>query len=333
MVQGATLENIINYIGLAEGAEIDTITAISTDERTAEYKASEITTADRDGNKAMFIWKEDGANAQKTIIGQFKEGEENKGRWAKDVVKIVVTKKTGGDEPAVDPATVTEEINELPSTVTTADKEAIEKARADYEALTEEEQKNLPAGTVEKLEAAEAKLEAAEIREAADSVKTLAESLLKAAQGRYSSANYTASTYMAYERAYTAAQAVMSNPDATKDEIEAAMTALETAKAALVLKKANPMQVKKTTKLLKAKSLRKSKKTAKPVTVKNAVGKVTFKKVSGTKKLKINSKNGKVTVKKGTKKGTYRIKVRITAAGNDYYKAATKTVIVKVKVK
>ena len=333
VVQGATLENIINYIGLAEGAEIDTITAISTDERTAEYKASEITTADRDGNKAMFIWKEDGANAQKTIIGQFKEGEENKGRWAKDVVKIVVTKKTGGDEPAVDPATVTEEINELPSTVTTADKEAIEKARADYEALTEEEQKNLPAGTVEKLEAAEAKLEAAEIREAADSVKTLAESLLKATQGRYSSANYTASTYMAYERAYTAAQAVMSNPDATKDEIEAAMTALETAKAALVLKKANPMQVKKTTKLLKAKSLRKSKKTAKPVTVKNAVGKVTFKKVSGTKKLKINSKNGKVTVKKGTKKGTYRIKVRITAAGNDYYKAATKTVIVKVKVK
>ena len=41
--------------------------------------------------------------------------------------------------------------------------------------------------------------------------------------------------------------------------------------------------------------------------------------------------NGKVTVKKGLKKGTYKVKVK--AAGNKNYKAATKTVTFKIKVK
>ena len=36
---------------------------------------------------------------------------------------------------------------------------------------------------------------------------------------------------------------------------------------------------------------------------------------------------------KGTKKGTYKMKVTVTAAGNASYKAGTKTVTVKVKVK
>jgi hypothetical protein len=38
-------------------------------------------------------------------------------------------------------------------------------------------------------------------------------------------------------------------------------------------------------------------------------------------------------VKKGTEKGTYKIVVALTAAGNKQYKAGTKTVTVKVKVK
>ena len=55
-------------------------------------------------------------------------------------------------------------------------------------------------------------------------------------------------------------------------------------------------------------------------------------KKSGSKNLKISSA-GKITVKKGTKKGTYRMKVIVTAAGNAKYEKGSKTVTVKVKVK
>lgn len=63
----------------------------------------------------------------------------------------------------------------------------------------------------------------------------------------------------------------------------------------------------------------------------NAEGTVTFKKKSGSKNLTINDK-GAIIVKKGTKKGTYKIKVAVTATGNNQYDAGTKTVVVKVKV-
>ena len=43
---------------------------------------------------------------------------------------------------------------------------------------------------------------------------------------------------------------------------------------------------------------------------------------------------GKVTVKKGLKKGTYNVKVKVKALGNNNYKASvTKTVTFKVKIK
>ena len=61
-------------------------------------------------------------------------------------------------------------------------------------------------------------------------------------------------------------------------------------------------------------------------------GKVTYKKASGNGKITVNSA-GKFTVKKGLKKGTYKIKVEVTAAGNTTYKAVTKTVTVTIKVK
>ena len=56
------------------------------------------------------------------------------------------------------------------------------------------------------------------------------------------------------------------------------------------------------------------------------------KKISGSKRLKI-SKKGKVTVKKKTKKGVYKMKVLITAKGDQLYKDAKKKVTIKVKVK
>ena len=98
------------------------------------------------------------------------------------------------------------------------------------------------------------------------------------------------------------------------------------------VKKANTMKV--TANTIKAKAAKKTTfKKAKAFTVKKAVGKVTFKKTKGDKKITI-SKAGKVTVKKGLKKGkTYKIKVKVTAAGNSQYKALTKTVTLTVKVK
>ena len=66
---------------------------------------------------------------------------------------------------------------------------------------------------------------------------------------------------------------------------------------------------------------------------KKGKGTVTFTKVSGSKKITINKKTGKVTLKKGIKKGTYKLKVKVKAAGNAYYKAASKTITLKLRVK
>ena len=46
-----------------------------------------------------------------------------------------------------------------------------------------------------------------------------------------------------------------------------------------------------------------------------------------------DKKTGKLTLKKGLKKGTYKFKVKVKAAGNKYYNALTKTVKVTVRVK
>ena len=72
------------------------------------------------------------------------------------------------------------------------------------------------------------------------------------------------------------------------------------------------------------------------MTVSGAQGKLTYKLLSVNKKksyFKINASTGTVTVKKKLKKGTYTLKVRVTAAGNDEYKPATQTVTFKIKVK
>ena len=105
-------------------------------------------------------------------------------------------------------------------------------------------------------------------------------------------------------------------------------------------KKANTIKVTAKTKTVKAKKLKKKAQTVKAITVKNAQGKVSYKLVKSgiTKKIQkivsINSK-GVITIKKwkNAKKGTYNIKVSVTAKGNTNYKAKTVTKTVKVKVK
>lgn len=62
-------------------------------------------------------------------------------------------------------------------------------------------------------------------------------------------------------------------------------------------------------------------------------GTKTYAKVSGNSKITINKSTGKVTVKKGLKKGTYAVKIKVKAAGNEDYGAAIMTVTFKIKVK
>lgn len=107
-----------------------------------------------------------------------------------------------------------------------------------------------------------------------------------------------------------------------------------------VSKKTNPIKVTVKTKTVKAKKLKKKAQKVKAITVKNAQGKVTYKLVKSgiTKKIrkyvKINSK-GVITIKKWkkAKKGTYKIKVTIKAAGNSAFNAKSVTKVIKVKIK
>ena len=59
---------------------------------------------------------------------------------------------------------------------------------------------------------------------------------------------------------------------------------------------------------------------------------VIYTKSGGNKSITINKKTGKVTIKKNLKKGKYKVKIKVTAAGNSQYKAGSKTVIVTIKV-
>ena len=102
-----------------------------------------------------------------------------------------------------------------------------------------------------------------------------------------------------------------------------------------ISKGVNPFRVNVKDAVVKASKLAKKKLTIKKsdvFSVKKAKGKVTFKKKSGSKALSVTSK-GDMKVKKGTKKGTYTMKVSVTAAGNEYYEKGNQTVTVSVKVK
>ena len=97
-------------------------------------------------------------------------------------------------------------------------------------------------------------------------------------------------------------------------------------------KAANGMTVKtKTGELLFSKIKKKDQRTTALVTVNNANGAVTISKVSCPKGLSVDG-SGRVTVKKGTKKGTYKVKLKVSAAGDATHNSAEQQVTVKVKV-
>ena len=102
---------------------------------------------------------------------------------------------------------------------------------------------------------------------------------------------------------------------------------------------AQPLKAKGKAVTLKASALKKKAGTisaAKAVKVTGAKTAVTYKKVKADKRnasFKV-AKTGKVTVKKGTPKGTYKLKVSVTAAAKKgCYKSATATFTVTIKVK
>ena len=96
---------------------------------------------------------------------------------------------------------------------------------------------------------------------------------------------------------------------------------------------ANPLMVKKSNKTVKYSTLKKKDVSVKPLKVSNNKGKLTFVKLSGNSKIKVDSKTGSFKLTKGLNKKTYSIKVKVTAAGNSNYKGGSKTVTVKIKVK
>ena len=103
----------------------------------------------------------------------------------------------------------------------------------------------------------------------------------------------------------------------------------------------NTMTAQGKTVKIKASKLKKKKqiiKPAKSLRICNAVGSLKFKLAGVNKKkfkkyFKVNAKNGNITIKKGLKKGKYKLKIDITAAGNANYLAGTKSITVTVRVK
>ena len=100
-----------------------------------------------------------------------------------------------------------------------------------------------------------------------------------------------------------------------------------------IVKKANPMTAKGRTIKVSASAGKTIVKKNKAFRVRNAKGTVIFTKIRGNKKITV-SRKGKVTVKKGLKKGRkYIVKVKVRAAGTDRFLAKSRTVTLTIKVK
>lgn len=107
-------------------------------------------------------------------------------------------------------------------------------------------------------------------------------------------------------------------------------------------RKDQPIKIRATKKVLKAKTIKRKSIKIKPITVSKAKGKVTYKVTRTNKnaanalskgKIKYNSQTGKFIVKKGLKKGTYKMRVEVAAKGDFDYEpgAARATVVIIVK--
>lgn len=104
-------------------------------------------------------------------------------------------------------------------------------------------------------------------------------------------------------------------------------------------KEAQAFTVTAKAKSVKAKALKAKAQKVKAIKVKSSKGNLSYKLVkkgSSKKLFKKSSINGKgvITIKKcSLKKGTYRLKIKVSAAGTSKYKSASKTLTVKIKIK
>lgn len=102
----------------------------------------------------------------------------------------------------------------------------------------------------------------------------------------------------------------------------------------LTINKAKPVvKASNVSKQLTASALKKKAQTIKVAASVTGNGKITYTKSSGSSVFTVNKSTGAIIVKKGTKKGTYKLTIKISAAASTNYVAATKTVTVTVKVK
>ena len=98
--------------------------------------------------------------------------------------------------------------------------------------------------------------------------------------------------------------------------------------------KTQNIKVNTTAKRIRAARLKKKARFTSKVKVKGAKTKVTYKRLKkgSSPRLAINPKTGKIKVRRGTPKGTYRIKIKVTAVKTAKFRAASKVVTIKVKV-
>lgn len=175
---------------------------------------------------------------------------------------------------------------------------------------------------------------AADAEEKTDAIARLAGDIVDAVSQSLSAGTYTTASYKVYMDALNKASSVLKSADSTTEDYLNADAELLTAMKALKKKSAQPMKASGKTVKLKAKLLKKKTLTVtakKAFAVSKNKGTVTYKKSSGNKKITVSSK-GKITVKKGLRKGTYEVKVRVTAAGDDNYRKGSKNVKVTIKV-
>lgn len=98
-------------------------------------------------------------------------------------------------------------------------------------------------------------------------------------------------------------------------------------------KKKNTLKVTAVDKTINAKQLLSKSVSFKALRIKKAVGKVIYKKLKGSSKyITVKNTSNKLKINKGTKKGTYIVKIKTTAFGNKKYKSKSITKTIKIKV-
>ena len=120
--------------------------------------------------------------------------------------------------------------------------------------------------------------------------------------------------------------------DATRTEIIPKLKESTVKPSSVTTRKSQNIQV-VTNKKISAKKVAKKAQSFKLNAQATSGNKVNYRLLTKNKNIKFNASSGKITVKKGTKKGTYKIKVRMTVSENDMYYAYSVTKTIKIKVK